>query len=137
MVAPKDNYHLLIADDDAGFREVLRDIFAPHFDLIEAESGEQAIEVVEAWRVDIALLDMNMSVLSGIDTIRALKTMYEMAPCILITANADDEVRRDATDANAFSVLKKPVSKDELLVTVSSAIEAAYHDSRIADLLAG
>lgn len=137
MVAPRNNYHLLIADDDAGFREVLRDIFAPHFDLIEAESGEQAIEVVATWRVDIALLDMNMNVLSGIDTIRALKAMYETAPCILITANTDEGIRRDATDADAFSVLNKPVSKNELLGTVSSALEMAYHDSRIAKLLAG
>ena len=137
MVAPRDNYHLLIADDDAGFREVLRDIFLPHFELIEAGSGEEAIEVVESWRVDIALLDMNMDVLTGIDTIRALKSMYETAPCILITANANDDVRRDATDANAFDVLKKPVTKDELLGTVSNAIESAYHDSDLAGLLAG
>ncbi len=137
MVAPRDNYHLLIADDDAGFREVLRDIFLPHFELVEAQSGEEAIEVVGSWRVDIALLDMNMDVLTGIDTIRALKSMYETAPCILITANANDDVRRDATEADAFDVLKKPVTKDELLGTVSSAIETAYHDSHLADLLAG
>ena len=136
MVAPTP-YHLLIADDDAGFREVLREIFEPHFELIEAESGEQAIEVVECWRVDIALLDMNMDELSGIDTIRALKNMYSIAPCILITANATEDVCRDATNADAFSVLKKPVTKNDLLFTVSSALQLAYDDAQIGSLLAG
>ena len=50
-------YRLLIADDDAQFRAVLRSLLEPFFTLLEASSGEAAIEIVEDERVDLLLLD--------------------------------------------------------------------------------
>lgn len=128
MVCAEKPYRLLIADDDATFREILRQILEPFFALAEASSGEEAIAIVEYQPVDIALLDMNMHRLTGLETLRILKSFNEIAPCILITADATDELIRDAKDADAFSVLAKPVSKSELVTTVSTAIEDAYQD---------
>lgn len=127
-------YHLLIADDDVGFRDTLQRVFERFFELIVVESGEEAVAVVEYQPVDIALLDMHMHVMTGIETIRALKQVNASAPCILITSDATEQVRLDATAADAFSVLKKPVSRKELVTTVSTAIEDAYEDP---DALAG
>ena len=69
-----------------------------------------------------------MQQLTGLETLRVLKSVYALAPCILITADATDELRRDATEAQAFSVLAKPVSKQALIETVSTALELAYDD---------
>ena len=128
MVRIEKPYQLLIADDDAAFREALRQIFDPYFELAEASSGEEAIAIVEYQPVHIVLLDMNMHELTGLETLRVLKTINEEAPCILITADATEELVRDAEAADAFSVLAKPVSKNELFVTVSTALEDAYED---------
>lgn len=138
MVARLSNsYRLLIADDDAGFREILREIFEPFFVTLEVESGEEAIEVMGRQAVHIALFDMHMHVLSGLETVRIVKSLNAVAPCILITADATDELRRDATDAHAWSVLQKPVRKAELVTTVSTAIQTVYNDPEARLLLSG
>ncbi len=121
-------YQLLIVDDDAAFRETLRLILEPCFDLMEAGSGEEAIEIVEFQPVDIALLDMHMHQLTGLETLRLIKEVNESAPCILITASFSDELVRDAEEADAFSVLPKPVSKRKLVETMHTAMTAAYDD---------
>lgn len=126
-------YHMLVADDDPAFRETLRMILEPFFDMVEAASGEEAIEIIEEQPVDIALLDMNMRVLTGLETLRIIKSVNMLAPCILITADASDELRRDATQADAYSVLAKPITRLELVTTVSTAMEDVYEE---ADLLA-
>ena len=128
MVSINRPYQLLFADDDAGFRQTLRLIFEPHFELHEACSGEHAVEIAESTHVDIVLLDMHMEEMTGIDTIRVIKGLHIGAPCILISGDADDQLRREATDAAAFSVLKKPVRKAELVSTVSTALVDAYDD---------
>ena len=127
MVA-NSSYHLLIADDDPGFRETLCAVFEPHFDLFEADSGERAIEIVEQQAVDLVLLDMNMHVLTGLETLRILRSMNTLAPCILITADADEALEHDAEEADAYSVLKKPVRRSDLITTVSFAMVETYDD---------
>ncbi len=131
MVAQSDPYHLLIADDNESFRWTLREIFEPHFETYVAESGEEAIELSQQIRIDIALLDMHMLHLTGLDTVRALKDIDDVIPCILITSDFTEELQREASEADAFSVLRKPVSKSQLVKTVSQAIEVAYEDDDV------
>lgn len=128
LVRPQP-FQLLIADDDAQFREVLRTLLEPFFTLLEACSGEEAISIVEGQHVDLLLLDMNMDRLTGLETIQIVKMIEPQAPCILITADATEQLVREATEADAFSVLKKPVRKFDLLQTVESAMVSAYHAS--------
>jgi len=124
-------YQLLIADDDAGFRNVLKELFNPYFELFEAESGEEAVELVEQFQVDLVLLDMHMDVLTGLEAVRIMKQINAILPCILITADATDELRQDASDADAFEVLSKPFKRQELVSTVSHALLETYHDPDI------
>ena len=121
-------FRLLITDDNRSFRETLREILEdrPWLDLMEAESGEEAVELVRQVRVDIVLLDMHMHVMTGLDTLRVLKSLDAIRPCILITSDANDELRRHARDANAFSVLRKPVPRQELTSVVTNALISAY-----------
>jgi len=124
-------YHMLVADDDPAFRETLRMILEPFFDMVEAASGEEAIEIIEEQPVDIALLDMNMRVLTGLETLRIIKSVNMLAPCILITADATAELRRDASQADAYSVLAKPITRLELVTTVSTAMEDVYEEAAL------
>lgn len=129
MVVKVDKpFQMLIADDDAGFRASLCELFAGRESVctLDVESGEAAIEVAETQRVDIVLLDMHMHVLTGIETLRVLKSMNDQLPCILITGSLSEDVQRDANEAAAYSVLGKPVRRDELVSTVSHALIETY-----------
>ena len=121
-------FQLLITDDSRAFREVLREVLEcrPQLQLHEAESGEEAVEVVQRQRIDIVLLDMHMHRMTGLDTLRVLKQLDALRPCILITSDTSEGLRRDARDANAYSILKKPVMKQQLVETVSRALVTAY-----------
>ena len=122
---------LLIADDDPQFRQALRDIFEPRFDLVEVGSGEAAIDIVQERPVDLVLLDMHMEVLTGLETMRIVKSLNGSLPCIIITADATEALRRDAEAADAYSVLAKPVTKLEVVTSVSRAIGQTYNDPDI------
>ena len=126
-----EQYQLLIADDDDAFRSTLCEIFEPFFRLIEAESGEEALERAAHEDVHLALFDMHMQRLTGLEALRQLKEIHIIAPCILITADYTTELCDDAAEAQAFTVLKKPVTKRELVTAVPTAVAAAYHDNEL------
>ena len=130
MVAKSVNsrFRLLIADDDRRLREAFCAVFEPFFELVEASTGEEAIERIESVRIDIALLDMHMPERTGLETLRVLKRVHVDAPGILVTADATEGLRRDAQAASAFRVLDKPVRRAELVETVDLALRATYED---------
>ena len=130
-----EQYQLLIADDDDAFRGTLCEIFEPFFRLIEAQSGEEAIELASHEEVHLALFDMHMQRLTGLEALRQLKEIYIVAPCILITADYTTELCDDAAQAHAFTVLKKPITKRELVATIATAVDSAYHDRELSNRL--
>ena len=103
--------------------------------MIEAQSGEEALELAAHEEVHLALFDMHMQRLTGLEALRQLKEIYIVAPCILITADYTTELCDDAAEAHAFTVLKKPVTRRELVDAVATAVATAYHDSELTDRL--
>lgn len=122
-------YQLLVADDDEAFRETVCEIFAPYFRLIEAESGEQAVDLLSREQVHLALFDMHMKQLTGLEALRQMRSLHIVAPCILITADYTETLHSIAVEAEAFSVLRKPVTRRILVNTVANAVETVYRDS--------
>jgi CheY-like chemotaxis protein len=120
-------YSILITDDDTSFRTSIRGIFEPHgFQTLEASCGEEAIEIVEGQNVHLALFDMYMPTLTGLETLRIVKQIKAFLPCIILTADADEQLIQEALSARAFSVLSKPISKPLVLHTVVRALRRAY-----------
>ena len=73
-MASAQPFSLLITDDDPAARETLRDIFAPQgFNTIMAESGEEAIDLIRDHEVHLALMDMHLPRLSGLETIAIVR----------------------------------------------------------------
>lgn len=124
-------YQLLVADDDDDFRRTICEIFAPFFRLIEADSGEAALELATREPVHLALFDMHMKRLTGLETLRQLRSLHVEAPCILITADYTDSLRSDAEQADAFTVLRKPITRRDLVGSVACAVETAYDDREL------
>ena len=124
---PQRPYSVLITDDDRESRETLRDIVAPQgYRTLLASSGEEAIEIVEHEPVHVVLLDMYMPTLTGLETIRLVRQVNDLLPCILVTADAEPGLIRAALNAHAYSVIPKPVSKNVVLYTVVRALGRTY-----------
>lgn len=123
-----ENPSLLITDDDRDFRETLQSVFEPRgFRIILAGDGEEALEVIHREPVHLLLLDMHMPRLTGLDTIRRLRTLQLDLPCILISAALDRQIEAEAKAANAFSVLSKPVRLTDITGMVARAMQQVYH----------
>src|SRR5262245_6452652 len=120
-------YSILITDDDQGCRESLRSIVEPEgYRTVLASSGEEALDIVQDEQIHLALLDMYMPTLTGLETIQLVRQINALLPCILVTADATQELIRQAFRVQAFSVIPKPVSKNVVLYTVVRALVRVY-----------
>jgi CheY-like chemotaxis protein len=118
---------ILITDDDRVARETLREIFEPvGYRTLLAESGEEALDIVRENDVHLALMDLNLPRLSGLETISLVRQIKGVLPMILITAEHDENLLRKALSADAFCVLAKPVSKNVIIYVVTRALEKYY-----------
>jgi CheY-like chemotaxis protein len=124
MVKP---YSILVTDDDPGCREVLRDILELEgYRALLASSGEEAVDIVRVEAVHVALLDMHMPRLTGLETLELVRQINSLLPCILITADSDEALMRQAFRARVYSVIPKPVSKNVVLHTIVRALVRFY-----------
>lgn len=120
-------YSILVTDDDPASRETFREIFEPAgFRTFLAESGEEAIEIVNRHHVHLALMDMHLPKLSGLETMAIVRQIQGMFPMILISADQDERLMRRALSAQAYSVLSKPVSRNLVIYVVQRALEKFY-----------
>lgn len=118
---------ILITDDDRGFRETLRGVFEPEgFETLMAEDGAEALDIVRSNEIHLLLLDMHMPRLTGLETLRIVKQMKSRLPCILLSAHPDEGLVRQAMQADAFSFLTKPVSRQTITSTVHLALAKTY-----------
>src|SRR5438046_9099515 len=98
-----NNLSILITDDDVNFRQTLQGVFQPRgFRTLLAGDGEEALDIVQRENVDLLLLDMHMPRLTGLETLRRVKQLRAMLPCILMSARADESLVRQALLAQAF-----------------------------------
>src|SRR5579885_1802160 len=124
------NYSILVADDDRGCREALREIMEPQgFRTVLASCGEEALDLAREGPVHLGTLDMHMPTLTGLETLRLLRQVHAMLPCILVSGDVTESLMRQACQARAYSVIPKPVSKNVVLYTVVRALVRVYGDT--------
>ncbi len=131
MTASICSYSILITDDDIGCREALREIVEPEgYRTLLASSGEEALDIVRDEQVHLVLLDMQMPTLTGLETLKLVRQINAVLPCVLVTADATENLIRQALRAQAYSVIAKPVSKNIVLYTVVRALVRVYGGPR-------
>jgi CheY-like chemotaxis protein len=122
-------YSVLITDDDRDYRESLRDIVEPEgYRTVLASSGEEALDIVRVESIHVALFDVHMPTMTGLEAIEIAHQINAVLPCILVTGDPSEDVMRQAFRVRAFSVLPKPVSKSILLYTMVRALMKVYGD---------
>jgi len=116
---------LLITDDDRDLRETLGDVFRQRgLRTLLAADGQEALRVVQTAEVHLLLIDHHMPRLTGMEAIERIQRLRLRLPCILMSGQLDEELRRRA---QAVEVLSKPVSFAEVTQTVAAALRSTYN----------
>ncbi|MEJ2407362.1 MAG: ATP-binding protein [Candidatus Thiodiazotropha sp.] len=111
--------NVLIAEDSSVNRTILEEILRGHdMNVISAEDGDQALELFEDHTIDIAIVDMQMPNVGGLDVIREYNMghgLFRKIPFIVLTANVTIDAKNECERAGAAAYMKKPVNETELL----------------------
>ncbi len=128
-------YKVLIVEDEDSARICLSDMLKlESYDVSCVVTGKQAIEFVKTSAPHIVLTDLKLPDMSGIEVISQIKKSLPNTICMVITGYASVESAVDAMKAGAFSYLKKPFRREELLVALAKAKEVLAIQSENASL---
>src|SRR5437764_8630796 len=115
---------VMIVDDEEVLRDVLEVVLRREgFDVVLAASGEQALNVLDTEEVDLAILDVMLPGISGIDTLRAIRISNPNLPVVVITAFSSIDGAIEAMKHGAFHYIPKPFKNEEVILTVNKALE--------------
>ena len=113
---------VLIVDDSRMSRMMISTIIKTHhpdWSIIDAASGEEALEKADGKNIDLMTLDMNMPGMDGISLGTQLRSMFPQANIALVTANIQEAVKQKAEEAQ-LSFIAKPITEDRIMDYVKS-----------------
>lgn len=119
--ATGDPASVLVVDDERGPREALQIILGPHFQVFAVESGEEALEIVQSRRIDVATLDLKMPGLSGPETLRRLREIDPSLEVVIVTGYGSFENALEVLRLRAFDYVSKPFQPGRILEAVRQA----------------
>jgi len=106
---------LMIVDDELDVREYLKNFFKRRkIDVLTAESGEAALELMQDQKPDLVLLDVRMSGIDGVETLRRLRDAGSDVPVIMVTGVEDQSVLDSLKTLRVEACIHKPLVLDEL-----------------------
>jgi two-component system, OmpR family, KDP operon response regulator KdpE len=120
---------VFVVDNEPQIRRVLRTILSSQgYCVVEAQSGEEAVEKIRQEKIDLILLDCNMPGMSGIEACAEIRRSSD-TPIIMLTVRNSERDKVQALDAGADDYVVKPFSADELMARVRAALRrAAPHE---------
>lgn len=121
-----DAMKILVVDDDQAVRESLRrSLIFNGYTVVLASDGEEALQVIESERPDLAILDVMMPKIDGLQVCRELRSIGDDLPILLLTARDSVSERVAGLDAGADDYLPKPFALEELLARTRSLFRRA------------
>jgi len=122
---PTDNVNILVVDDDATTRDLLREVLSEEgYRVVTSGSGEEALEIGRRELFEVIISDMRLGPnLNGLDVLRAYKAIQPESEVILITAFGSMETAIEAVKAGAFDYISKPFKLEEVLLIVGRALQ--------------
>lgn len=113
-------YKVLVVDDDPNVREIIRIFFKQHqIDLLEANDGQMALELVEKELPDIIILDVMMPNMDGFEVCREIRKKFDI-PIIMLTAKTEEFDRVLGLELGADDYVTKPFSPRELIARIKA-----------------
>jgi response regulator NasT len=123
MNSTQQSTRIVIAEDEAIIRLDLRETLEEEGYLVVADTGrgDEAIELVRQHKPDVAIFDIKMPGLDGLDAARVVSA-EKICPVVMLTAFSQREVIEQARDAGALAYLVKPFQKTDLVPAIELAI---------------
>ncbi len=113
---------ILIVDDDAGHRLMLKATLSEDYDIFEATDGDEAIRMVEEQFFDLIMLDLKMKNVDGIEALRRIKQISPAIPVLIMTAYASVKTAVEGLKLGAFDYMVKPLDMDEVKLTIEKTL---------------
>lgn len=127
-------WKLLIADDEPKIRKGIRRIINWEqygiCDIVEAEDGEQALEIIQNNNINIMLLDINMPFLNGIQLLEKIQQIDSRISIIIISGYDEFSYAQKALKYNVLEYILKPVNKNELENVIRKALDKIEKDQK-------
>ena len=115
---------VLVVDDEPGHRMMVRAVLEDaHWRVLEADSGERALEILAHQHPHTALVDMRMPGMDGLELLREIHTRQSQMPVVLLTAFGSVGSAVDAMKKGAFDYLTKPTDNEELKAVMDKCYE--------------
>ncbi len=115
---------ILIVDDDKGIRATLRDILEfEKYKVEEAVDGLDAVVKIKQNHYDVAILDIKMPKMDGMDVIEKVQSMKPDLPVVMISGHGNIDTAVEAVKKGAFDFIQKPPDLNRLLITIRNALD--------------
>ena len=113
---------LLFIDDEQTFLKYLaKRLVLDGFTVTTTFSGEEGVDAASKENFDVAVVDLQMPGIDGIEVQKRLKDLQPFLPCIVVTGHGSVENALESGKYNAFKFLSKPVDMDTLIETIKAA----------------
>lgn len=126
---------ILIADDEYpirnGVMRMIREWAGERIDVLSAENGIKALEIVRSELPDLIITDIRMPGISGIELLERIRIDGLETPLILLTGYAEFEYARNAVHWEACGYLLKPVEREELIASVEKGLDRGERSKRM------
>jgi DNA-binding NtrC family response regulator len=124
---------LLAVDDEGPIRQLFKFYLASAYDLVTAESAEEALQVLQSRSFPLVLTDIGLPGKSGLELCEALKASHPDTMIIVITGLFDMQYAKRALDAGATSFLTKPIDFKRLQTAIEDALKHHAHRQSLRD----
>ncbi|MBS1805215.1 MAG: response regulator [Acidobacteria bacterium] len=127
MPTRKSNRRVLIVDDERSIADTLSLIFkTQHYEAQSAYSAERAIEILAEWRPDLAIVDVILPEMNGIDLAIVIKANYPNCHVLLFSGHANTAMLLEEAGrkGHQFEVLAKPVHPSVMLERASTLLQS-------------
>ncbi|ADQ18659.1 response regulator [Leadbetterella byssophila] len=119
---------VLIAEDSSVIQNLVKKILEfQNFEITAVKNGEQVLQTLQKEHYDIILLDINMPVMDGMESVKAIRALADPAkasvPVVAITGNARNYTEEEFKEAGFNEVLMKPLNFDKLVMVVKDLTE--------------
>jgi len=113
---------ILVIDDSASLRQVVKmALVGAGYSVIEAGDGQAALALLDGRQVNMAICDVNMPIMNGIEFVRAAKALsgYKFMPILMLTTESQEEKKEQGKAAGAKAWMVRPFSPTQLVNAVS------------------
>jgi DNA-binding NtrC family response regulator len=116
--------NVLIIDDEPSIRSILRDILEmENYNVEEAKDGIDALSKIKKTKFDVAICDIKMPKMDGMEVLDRIATLSPDTPVIMISGHGNIETAVEAVKKGAFDYISKPPDLNRLLITIRNALD--------------